>query len=246
MVLSWATLVWLFSVVSILFCRVMQFKRKTTLSSQANAYPLKLLGKTLHCLLKCPSRVLETEQKNSEWSSNHPTQVLLNFNIKIMRFWSPYSLSSSHYGHFTPCPRAVTIKFWGPFEVSWRRYHGIFLFVWSQAFECSEKTSMTRLSPKCYFTIILFMGILPHMKLKINQGLWDFEVSWSPGFVLDPLLWGGLDVKHGEPWSIIHFMPCKTPCRFLIPFKFSWSLRSSTSSVKWSETLSTFFNNKRF
>lgn len=163
MVLSWATLVWLFSVVSILFCRVMQFKRKTTLSSQANAYPLKLLGETLHCLLKCPSWVLETEQKNSEWSSNHPTQVLINFNIKIMRFWSPYSLSSSYYGHFT---LAQGPWFWGPFEVIWRLYHGILIFMWSQAFQCGEKTSMFRLSPKCHFIIILFMGILPHMKLK--------------------------------------------------------------------------------
>jgi hypothetical protein len=92
----------------------------------------------------------------------------------------------------------------------------------------------------------------------ITQGLWDFEVSWSPGFVLDPPRWSGLDKKSSRLWNIIHCMPCRTPCRCFMHSNFLGPLRPQaqgqwdsldfidhrplSSSVKWSETVWAFSN----
>lgn len=43
-----------------------------------------------------------------------------------------------------------------------------------------------------------------------------FKVWWFPGFMIDPLLWGGLHAKHSRPWNIIHLMPWRSSCRFCI------------------------------
>lgn len=63
------------------------------------------------------------------------------------------------------------------------------------------------------------------------EGLW-----WSVGFVLAPALWDGLDAKSSRLWTIIGCMSCRTPCRFVYSFKLPWSLRPSSSSLKWSGT----------
>jgi hypothetical protein len=63
---------------------------------------------------------------------------------------------------------------------------------------------------------------------------------------LDPLLWGGLDAKSGRPWDLIHCRPHRTPCRFVHPFKLPWSLRSSSSTVKWSGMVLAFSVHDRF
>ena len=44
----------------------------------------------------------------------------------------------------------------------------------------------------------------PTQSVSIFQVLWDVVVSLSPGFVLEPRLWGGIDKKSGKPWDIIH------------------------------------------
>ena len=85
---------------------------------------------------------------------------------------------------------------------------------------------------------------LPHSEFLINKS-WDLGVSWSLSFVLDPPLQGGLDVKSGRPWNIIHCMPCKIPCRFCIHSNSLDPLRPSSSSEKWSRTVSAFPTNKR-
>lgn len=47
-------------------------------------------------------------------------------------------------------------------------------FVWYQAFKWTVKTYTAGLSTKHYFIAILLMWAL------LNQGLWGFEMSWSP------------------------------------------------------------------
>lgn len=56
------------------------------------------------------------------------------------------------------------------------------------AFDCIVKTYGTRISTS-----------LSSYSLSFNQGLWDFEVSWSPSFVLVPPLWNKLGAKPGIP-----------------------------------------------
>ena len=52
---------------------------------------------------------------------------------------------------------------------------------WSRALKSSVKSYVTGTSAKCYFNEFLFMQG-PHTWLNIiNQRLWDFWVSWSPG-----------------------------------------------------------------
>lgn len=123
-------------------------------------------------------------------------------------------------GHFTPWPSAVTMKLWGTLKLTWTLYHGKLKlnFIWSRASKCSVKTHATGLSTKCFFITILLTEALLHIKSE-NQGLWDIEVPWSSGFVLDPHLWGGLNTKSDRPWNVMHFMPCRTSCRFVHPFK---------------------------
>lgn len=87
---------------------------------------------------------------------------------------------------------------------------------------------------------------LLHKPVIIDQGLWDFLVSWFPGFVLDPPLWGGLGAKSGRPWHIIHWTPSRTPSRFFYPFKLSGSLRPSSSCINWSGVVLAFLTNERF
>ena len=54
----------------------------------------------------------------------------------------------------------------------------------------------------------------------LNQWSWDFEISWSSRFVVDPPLWGGLwgDAKSTRAWNIFYCIPCGTPCRFVHPY----------------------------
>ena len=72
---------------------------------------------------------------------------------------------------------------------------------------------------ECYFITILLMWALLHNKLWIIKSC-EFEVSWSTGCVWDPLLWGGLDAIFGSPWNVIHFNPCRNPCRYFIHSNF--------------------------
>lgn len=70
--------------------------------------------------------------------------------------------------------------------------------------------------------------------VTLNQGLlWDFQVSCSPGFEV------GL-VDHENPFSIACHVWLNRPC------KLPWSLRPSSSSIKWHETISAFSTNERF
>lgn len=73
----------------------------------------------------------------------------------------------------------------------------------------------------------------------INQikNWWFSELSRSPGFVLNPLLWGGLHTKstdHGAVTSFIIF-PCRFPSRFFI---YSNHL-NAVSEVRWSKPFPT-------
>ena len=82
--------------------------------------------------------------------------------------------------------------------------------------------------------------------VMIYEQLWGFEVSWSPSFVLDPPLWGGLDAKSGREWKIINFKPCRTPCKYFVHLNSLGPLRLSSSSAKWSRMILDFTTKERF
>ena len=77
--------------------------------------------------------------------------------------------------------------------------------------------------------------ILNYNQTRVVMRFWS--VMGLFGFVLDSPLWGGPHAKSGRASNIIHYMPCRTPCRFVHPMI---SLRPSSSCVKWSETVSAF------
>jgi hypothetical protein len=66
-------------------------------------------------------------------------------------------------------------------------------------------------------------------KLKMK----DSEIilmSWSPSFVLDPPIWGGLDAKSAGPWNLSSHVGLM----WAFPlFKLPQSLRPSSSRVNW-------------
>lgn len=77
----------------------------------------------------------------------------------------------------------------------------------------------------------------------LKQKLWGFEGSWYLGVVLDPPFWSGIDVEANSwkhPWNIVHSTPCRSLCRFSLPFKFPWSCGLPSSGTKWSGTISNF------
>ena len=109
--------------------------------------------------------------------------------------------------------------------------------VWSRTLECSVKSYVTGPSTKCYFYEFLFMRVLTHDKNRINQRLWAFGMSWSPGFMLGLLPRGGFWKQSKWPWNLIHSMPCKNPRRLYIHLAFTcilrWSLKRSVKRQTW-------------
>lgn len=64
----------------------------------------------------------------------------------------------------------------------------------------------TGLITRCYNFIILgFMWAFLQNYVILNQGLWEFGVSWSPGLS-----------QSGRPWNLIHCMPRRIPCTVVI------------------------------
>jgi hypothetical protein len=61
-------------------------------------------------------------------------------------------------------------------------------------------------------------------------------------FVSNLPLQGGLHANPSIPWNVIHSLPCRNPCRPFHPWSFLWTLRPSHSSLKWTWSVSTFFN----
>ena len=138
-------------------------------------------------------------------------------------------------GHFYNLAKGLDYEMVRPLEFIPSPYDGKLelKFMWSGASTHSEKTSLTGLSTECYFITILFIWPLLQEKVIINQGFWDFEVSYSPDVRLDPPFWGGLDAKLSRPWNMIHYMPCRTPCNIDNPYSITILIRTSISSGMW-------------
>ena len=104
--------------------------------------------------------------------------------------------------------------------------------VWSRILKCGLKPYVTKPSTK-YFNAFLFMWVLTHDRIKLNQRLVALKVPWSPGFVFDLLPRGGSWKQSKWPCNMIHSMPRKNPCRLYIHLAFTYSIGSSR--VVWSE-----------
>jgi hypothetical protein len=81
--------------------------------------------------------------------------------------------------HFTPEPRAVTMKMWEP-KRKWPEAVPTHLQnheVWSRTLKCNVKSYVTSPSTKCYFNEFLFTHVFIN---KINQSLWALERHGLP------------------------------------------------------------------
>ena len=73
--------------------------------------------------------------------------------------------------------------------------------------------------------------------------MWTFRVPWSPSYMLGLPQRGDSSKWSKWPWSMIHSMPCRNPCRFYIHLAFSYILHWSLKrGVKRTWTSSAFLH----
>ena len=87
------------------------------------------------------------------------------------------------------------------------------------AFKSSVKTYGTWLLTKCYFISVLLMWTRLHKSYNKLGAVRFWSVTVSQFCVRSTSLrWAWC--KSCRTWNIIHCMPCRTPCRFLIHSNF--------------------------
>lgn len=60
--------------------------------------------------------------------------------------------------------------------------------------------------------------MLFHYRL-VHVGLYNFEMSWSPDFMLDPSFVGWFGIEYGRPWNRIHHVQYEFTCVYFHSFK---------------------------
>ena len=75
-------------------------------------------------------------------------------------------------------------------------------FVWSRTCKCSVKSYASGLSTNGYFHYEP-NHVGPSTKWVQKSRVWESDLSWSPSFVLDPPLWGGLHAKSLDPQALV-------------------------------------------
>ena len=105
--------------------------------------------------------------------------------------------------------------------------------VWSETLKCSVKSYVTGPLNQMLFQWISIHAGSHTWWNRINQWLWAFRVSWSPGFMLGLLPRRGFCKQSTWPWNMIHLMPCRMPCRLYIHLAFAYSV--GPSNIVWGE-----------